>query len=338
MSQPPGSGTPAPDQRGKVGYFVHRVRKHVQWARTEGIGRLIEEDRLDPRERIGTAVAKARWRREHDVAIGSALPVYVVGLQRSGTNMLLRGLDSAPEVEVRGENDKTLFHRFRLRSDDILRATLRRSRHAIVLVKPLCDSQRVDQLLDLPGVRHGRAIWAYRDVDDRARSELSKFGSSNLDALRRIAGGESPDPWQGERLGDEARALIRSFDYDTMTPDTAAALFWYVRNGLYFDLGLDERDDVLLSSYDALVADPETSMRELCAFIDFPCRPQLWQHVAPRSTHGRRPLDIDPRVRDLCDQLTARLEAARLAQAPGSGAGPAAASGPVPDRMSEGGR
>ena len=321
-------GGSAPDQRGRVAYFTHRVRRHAHWARTEGISRLIEEDRLDPRERIGTALAKAKWRRTHDVAIGSALPVYVVGLQRSGTNMLLRGLDSAPEVEVRGENDSTLFFRFRLRRDDIVRATLRRSRHAVVLVKPLCDSQRVDQLLDLPGVRDGRAVWAYRDVDDRARSEVSKFGDSNLVALRRIAAGDDEGMWQGERLGPQARQLVASFDYDAMSVDTAAALFWYVRNGLYFDLGLDARPDVMLSSYDALVADPEANMAALCDFIDFPCRPELWRHVEPRSSHAKRPLDIDPRVRELCDEMTERLESARLAQS----------SGPVPDRTSEGGR
>jgi hypothetical protein len=303
-------GRPA-DERSALAYAVHRVRRHLYWARTEGLGRLVEEDRLDPRERIGTAVAKWRWRRAHGVPAGTAVPVYVVGLQRSGTNMLLRGLQAAPEVEVRNENDRTLFSRFRLRSDDVLRDVLRASRHRIVLVKPLCDSQRVGELLDLSGVTPGRAIWAYRDVDDRARSEVSKFGDSNLQALRRIAAGNDAGSWQGQRLGEPALDLIRSFDHDAMSAETAAALFWYVRNGLVFDLGLDRRRDVMLSSYDALVADPEETMREVCDFLGFPCRPQLWQHVERRSSHGRRALDIDPRVRRLCDEMAERLDGAR---------------------------
>jgi hypothetical protein len=294
-------------------YTAHRVARHVRWARTEGVARLVEEDRLDPRERVATALGKWRWRRAFGTPRGQALPVYVVGLQRSGTNMLVRGLQAAPEVEIHNENDRAVFSRFRLRADQVLADVLCASRHQVVLVKPLCDSHRVDELLGLAGPRPGRAVWAYRDVDDRARSEVSKFGDSNLQALRRIAAGEAEGDWQGERLGDEARTLIGSFDYSRMSPDTAAALFWYVRNGLYFDLGLDRRPDVLLSSYEALVADPEGSMDQLCAFIGLANRPQFWQHVERRSSHRSRPLDIDTRVRRLCTTLAEQLDDARTA-------------------------
>jgi hypothetical protein len=291
-------------------YTGRRIARHAHWARTEGLGRLIEEDQLDPRERLATAVRKRMWRHRHAVARGTAMPVYVVGLQRSGTNMLLRGLDSAPEVEVRGENDRKVFSRFKLRPDDVLRSAIVNSRHPIVLVKPLCDSHRVGELLDLPGVPAGRAVWAYRDVDDRARSEVSKFGDSNLQALRRIAEGAADDDWQRGGLDDDAVALIRSFDYERMSPDTAAALFWYVRNGLYFGLRLADRPDVMLSSYDALVADPGGSMRRLCSFIGFPYREELSAHIEVRTTHDRRPLEIDPRVRRLCDDMADRLHQA----------------------------
>lgn len=295
-----------------LAYTTRRVARHVRWARQEGIRRLMEEDRLDPRERVGTAVAKWRWRKAFPVPAGQALPVYVVGLQRSGTNMLLHGLQLAPEVEVRNENDRTVFSRFRLRPDAVLVQTLCASRHEVVLVKPLCDSHRVDELLALDGPRAGRAVWAYRDVDDRARSEVSKFGDSNLQALRRIAAGRASDDWQAQRLGDEARELVGSFDYSRMSVDTAAALFWYVRNGLFFELGLDRRPDVLLSSYEALVADPQGCMDDVCRHIGLVNRPQFWQHVERRSFHRSRPLDIDPRVRRLCDDMAARLDDARV--------------------------
>lgn len=299
---------PTPGQPAALSYTIRRVVKHVQWARSEGVGRLIEEDRLDPRERIRTSVSKARWRARHGVPPGSAVPVYVVGLQRSGTNMLLRGLDAAPEVEVRGENDRTVFHRFRLRDDAVLQQTVAASRHAFVLVKPLCDSHRVGALLDLPGMAPGRAIWAYRDVEDRARSEVAKFGDSNLQALRRIAEGSAAGDWQAGGLPEQSLELIRSFRYQTMTPETAAALFWYVRNKLFFDLGLAERQDTMLSSYERLTAHPAGSMRRLCDFIGFPHREELSAHITPRAFHPRRQLDIDPAVRGLCRGLAERLD------------------------------
>ena len=46
--------------------------------------------------------------------------------------------------------------------------------------------------------------------------------------------------------------IIRRFDYDRMTPESAAVLFWFVRNSLYFDLALDRRPDVALASYGVL--------------------------------------------------------------------------------------
>ena len=297
-------------------YTARRIARHVRWARTEGLGRLIAEDRLDPVDRWRTAAAKRRWRRRHGVAPGTARPVYLVGLQRSGTNMLVRGLDAAPEVEARNENDRGLFHRFRLRGDDVLVDVVHRSRHAIVLVKPLCDSHRVDELLALPTRTPGRALWMWRDPDDRARSEVAKFGDANRRALRAIADSSIGAGWQGGRLDDATRELIASFDYDRMDPHTAAALFWYVRNDLYFRLGLDRRDDVLLVSYASMVADPHAQARRICAFLDLPYRPEFAADVVAAAPKERLP--IDARVRALCDELTARLERAG-AEVPGRG-------------------
>ena len=136
-------------------HLTRKIVRRIHWARTEGVGRVIEEDRLDPRPRLRAAVRKRRWRRRHPVAPGSAVPVYVVGLQRSGTNMLMRGLDEAPETEVRNENDRVLFHRFRIRSVDVLRSTVLASRQQFVFVKPICDSQLLDTFLDIDGLAPG---------------------------------------------------------------------------------------------------------------------------------------------------------------------------------------
>lgn len=228
--------------------------------------------------------------------------------------MLMRGLDEAPETEVRNENDGKVFARFRVRSPEVLRQTVLRSRQQFVFLKPICDSHLLDTFLDLPGLAPGRGIWVYRDVDARARSEVSKFGPANLWALRDIAAGIGESRWQGERLGPEAVALVRSFDLEAMTPHTAAALFWVVRNSMYYDLGLDRRDDVLLVSYDAFAADPEQEMRRLCAFVGVRYRSELDRHVDRRESHGSGPLDIEPHVRQLAQAMTDRLDASLRAQ------------------------
>jgi hypothetical protein len=104
--------------------------------------------------------------------------------------------------------------------------------------------------------------------------------------------------------------VIRSFSYEDMTPESGSALFWYVRNSLFFELGLHERPDVLLVSYDSFVANPETSMRTVCEHVGFDWHPRLIAHVSPGGRGDRVPLDIDPRIRWLCEDLQGRLEAA----------------------------
>jgi hypothetical protein len=297
--------------------FAVRVRRHLHWARREGVGRLVEEDELNPATKMRVAVQKWRWRRAHPRPAGEATPVYVVGLQRSGTNMLTRGLDRAPEFEVHSENDRAAFDRFLLRSDETIGRIVARSRHRFVLFKPLCDSHRVDDLLDRVRSRTpGRAIWVYRDVDGRARSALSKFGRNNLLVLADIAAGWAVDAWQAQRLSSSTLEVISSFDYRVMTPETAAALFWWARNGLYFELGLDLRPDVMLASYDDLLRDPAVGMGAICSFLGLEYRPELVAHIAPRS-RGRAALAIDPRVRHLCDQLQERMDTTLLQQRQG---------------------
>jgi len=301
----------APEGEGRLGRLQRRVRRHLRWGRTQGFGRLVEEDELNPVTRAHGALTRWRWRRSHPQPPGAAVPVFLVGVQRSGTNMLARGLERAPELEVHNENDRRAFDHFLLRDDDRLRRIVLASGHSVVLFKPLCDSHRVDQLLD--GLRTPsppRAIWAYRDVDGRVRSALAKFGRNNLLVLRDIAGGRGAGMWQAGRLSAPILEVISAFDYESMTAETAAALFWWMRNGLFFEMGLDRRSDVMLASYTDLLARPRPAMNAICRFLDLEFRDEMVAHIAPRAPARSRPLDIDPRARMLCDALQERLDQA----------------------------
>ena len=286
-----------------------RLQRNATWVREQGLRRVLEEKEIDPLRTGPAALRKAHYRRSAHHPTGTAMPVFVVGLQRSGTNMLVRGLSTAPEVEEHNENDRRAFDRYKLRSNETIESLIGESRHSHVLFKPLCDSHRIDRLLaELHTATPGRAVWAYRDVDGRVKSALAKFGDGNRQVLKEFAEGTNVTRWHVQRMSPESVALVRSFDYDTMSPASGAALMWLIRNRLYFDLGLDRRPDVQLISYNSLVADPEPTMRRLCTFLRFPYRASLVQHVKARPATYQVPLDIDLRVREQCEALWVDLQ------------------------------
>jgi hypothetical protein len=283
-----------------------RLRRQLSWVRADGLARMVEEKHLHPTRRARAAVAQARWRRRHGVEPGEARPVWVLGVQRSGTNLLTRTLQGVPEMAVYSENHRRAFVDYRLRSDDEIRLLIHRSRHRLVLFKPLCDSARA---LDFWGSHFSRSpslvIWAYRSVDGRVRSALSRFGTANLEVMRAVAAGRHHGMWQVDGLGPEDLALIRRFDWGDDAAASAAALFWYLRNKLLFDRGLHVRPRVTVFSYDAFVADPGGGAAVVARFLGVPADGLDAGPVRPS-----RPVrfDLYPEVRQRCDELGAALD------------------------------
>jgi Sulfotransferase domain len=303
----------SPRSYGRVRWVGYLVARNLGWARTQGVRRLAEEHEVNPFRRAARAVQKARWRRTHHVEPGHATPVFVFGLPRSGTNMLMRALTVSPEVVAYNDGDHRAFERYRLRENDVVRELVLTSRQRFVVFKPILDGHRALTLLDDLGVdERPKAVWLYRNVDGRTRSALEKFGTSALDAMRDIAAGTAAD-WQAQGLSGESLELIRSIDWDRATPADGASMVWYVKNRLYFEHRLDERADVLPLPYDVLAREPEKTMRIVCGFLGISWDPRVAAGIDTRSV-GRRPsLPLDLRLRARCDDLTADLDAAAAA-------------------------
>ncbi len=301
-----------PEDRAPLARALARAARHLDWARREGLARLAEEDDLDPRERARRRAARARWRHAHPRPPGAALLVLVVGVQRSGTNLVLRSLAALPEVEPYAENDRRLFTRFRLRSPERLVARVHASRQLAVVAKPLCDSHESAALLDLfaGDPAPARALWVWREPDARARSAVAKFGAVNRDVLARIARDGLDGSWQAGGMTPDILATVRALDPVRLRPVDGAALFWWVRNSLYFTTGLDARPEVTLLRHEDLVADPAGEWARICAAAGLPARPTDIPVVRLPAARRPPPLPLDPRVRALCADLAARLRAA----------------------------
>jgi hypothetical protein len=286
------------------GRFAPRVAAHLGRMRREGVGRVV----VDDVRRARAAVRRAVWRMRHDCS-PNAVPVFIVGIQRSGTDMLVEAFAESAEAEVHNESRKSrAFSDFALRDDVVIRGLVAASRSRCVVFKPLCDSHRLVHLIEELGTpRRGRAIWIYRSVDGRVRSVLGKWPENNRRVVRAIAEGRAG--WEAGGLSEERLELVRGFDHDEMTQESGAALLWYLRNCLFFDLGLDRRDDVALVSYERFVAEPRRFMVQLCELAGISFRPRMITRVAERPPATSRVLDIDPAIRRLCGELHERLEA-----------------------------
>jgi hypothetical protein len=288
--------------------------RNLYWGRTHGWANLLEEHDLNPAVRIPRDFRKWIWRQRFGVAQGTSRPVFVVGAQRSGTNMVTYGLDMAPEFEVHNEGDSSAFANYRLHERKRIAHLVSESRHPFVLFKPLVESHLILEFLeDLKSAAPPRALWVYRGVRGRVRSAVAKFGESNLRVLRKYAANPEFRHWQlGGHMGlsEEHQLLLKRFDPDDLTPADGAALFWLMRNRLVFDLGLDQREDVMLVSYDAFVESPEPAMRRICDFLNFPFRPELVKHIRDRGSGPAASSPIAQPILELCDELNLRLDRA----------------------------
>jgi hypothetical protein len=219
--------------------------------------------------------------------------------------MLARALAASPAFEVHNDGDRDAFDHHRLRSCEMVRTIVLRSRQRFVVFKPVLDDGRVLELLDLDTPVAPRALWLYRDPDGRARSALRKFGTVARDALRAIAEGRSGDRWEVEGLSDECLELIRQVDWDRASPADGAVLLWFVRNARFFELGLDARADVLPLSYDTLVRSPQSTMRVVTAFLEAVWDPAMASGIDGRAIGRNERLAISSDIRARCDARAA---------------------------------
>jgi hypothetical protein len=277
-----------------------------------GLGPLIEEDRLDPRRRRRLKRGRRAWQHDHATTSGGSSLVYMLGVQRSGTNMLARTLEELPTFEVYYESDSRVFRRFLLRDPSVVAAELRRNRSPHVLVKALSDSHRAVELIE-EARASGRAckvIWLYRSYEARARSAVSKFGDINQRVMTAIAAGEGARVWQSQGLSARSLKSVRAAVAEGLDAPSGAALFWLVRNQLYFELGLDRRDDCLLVSYERLACDPVAELQRVCAFLGIKYESHMVSAIDVQRPGKGSSVAIAPSVRLACEELSLRLEAA----------------------------
>lgn len=243
-------------------------------------------------------------------------PVFIFGTQRSGTRIPLVVADRSPDIMPYAEGAEGFYQNVLLADFATVERSLESSAFPAVMLKPICDSHRADEILErFPA---SRALWIFRDFRDTVNSATVKWPTAP-EGIKLLAEGATKAAgwWAGGLTADDFE-LVRQHYRPNMEPQEAHALLWYLRNTFYFRLGLEEREDVLLIKYEDLVKEPLSRFGQVFSFIDMPFRERFVADVHSSSVGGGPRLEFAKGIDALCSEVYERLNASYASQDPAS--------------------
>jgi hypothetical protein len=238
--------------------------------------------------------------------------VLIFGCQRSGTTMLQQTfLDQSWRVLILEEHDR------RLVGDDPEETSwediptvfqrIHRLPFEVVAAKALVESFRVSELVDAAGGAGGaggaKAIWMLRHYKDVARSNLKRFGTENpFQDLEPFRSGDTLD-WHYRGATQQTRDTVVDLLSAGLSPLDAAALFWWTRNQLYFDLRLWDEERIRILRYEQACTCPGVVVQKLSTYIGISL-PQRSIVKKVRAQPSAVTLDdLNPEVERLCKEM-----------------------------------
>jgi|SRR6185312_3411893 len=235
---------------------------------------------------------------------GEPLTVFVAGVHRSGTNMLMDILDASFETDVFHESDNRAFEGYIMREPEIIRSLVDRSHASVVVVKALHEAHRMRRLLDefVPA----KGLWMIRYFADSVNSSLKRW-PPNRNKLDAIVRDRNAGEWRSSGMTDETYRIIKAHYRSDMSIASTIALFWYYRNQLFFDQGLDRDPRVLAVEYEELVRAPAFFVDRIAFFIGLQASARMKRVSHSESVRKNPPPDIAPDVTALCESMQERL-------------------------------
>ena len=258
---------------------------------------------------------KERFRRKEGVPTEGRV-AFVFGCQRSGTNMTLRVLGQSMDVDCVEENDKRAFDKCRIVDTATCCALVDRGTARCVIFKPICDSHRALELYEQ--FADSKGIWIYRNYSDVANSAVEYWGDQSLSYIRALFDGGGDwgfAQWNREGVSEACLSAMREAAGGEMAVHEAAALFWYMRNRTFFEQQLDQNPRTLLTCYEDATTEPVREFERMCAFLDVRFSHHMVGGVFTKSLRKRPFGGSNERVKKLCDDMLAQLDAVRTGTA-----------------------
>lgn len=248
-----------------------------------------------------------RWRTPHPIS--EKFPVFIVGSNRSGTQMVCGAIGKSLHGWDYQENQANIaFKDYQLRADWIIKTLIRYSPAPIISFGNILDSQFTDDLLSR--FEGGKAIWVYRRYEDAANSSVQKWSNHfKDDIVRWVALGEPGKlAARGERINEDTSRQIRELYRENISNEDGACLYWFMRNRLYFDLNLHVNPHVLIVQYEHTVMNREEAFKRIFDFLGCPYHPAIIDGIFASSVGKNNWPGIDPSIKDVCDDLQTQLD------------------------------
>jgi hypothetical protein len=230
--------------------------------------------------------------------------LFIAGMQRSGTNMLMDALERSFATDVYHEWDERAFVNYQMRDRAVIRGLLRKSHGKVFVIKALCELQELTELMTI--FENSKTIWIFRQYQDVVNSMIRSFGNMDKQIIR-LANDPDSEAWLGKGMSEQTSAVLRDIVKPDISLASASALQWYIRNVLFFEQGFESNEKVLPVIYEQLVDIPKCEMERIFSFANINYSERIIRNIHSGSVGRRESPVIDAKIKELCSSLQQKI-------------------------------
>lgn len=230
--------------------------------------------------------------------------LFIAGMQRSGTNMLMDALERSLVTDVYHEWDERAFTNYQMKERAVIHRLLEQSRGQVFTIKALCEVQDLTELMST--FEPAKVIWIFRKYEDVVNSMMRSFANMDQQIIR-LADDPNSEAWLGKGMSDETHAILKRIVRPGISLASASALQWYIRNVLFFEQHFEKNEKVLPVIYEDLVGDPVTELRKVFEFSGMQYSGRIPGNIHAASVGKQQPMPVDKQIAELCSSLQQRI-------------------------------
>ncbi len=245
--------------------------------------------------------------------------VFIFGCQRSGTTMLMNLIGQVPKVSLYREGNPKAMNNYRIKDQDTIEQIINKDKNTFIIFKPVNDIQHAEKLLSI--YTNTKAIWIYRDYKAVINSAITKWEDAQKKIVLWILNNHEKEKFVSSNGGDNEQftVYIENMQLDTvniikqlasedMTKEDGAALLWYIRNKIYFELALQDNEKVKLVNYEKLVMNPAEKLKNINEFIGCNFSNEYANQVLTSSVNKKYSLTLNPKIEKLCRDMLNKFD------------------------------